>query len=326
VPLSSGSVALKNFIPHDDSEIVKRYKKAGLVILGKTNTPEFGILPSTEPVAFGATRNPWNVEYTAGGSSGGSAAAVASGLVPMAHGNDGGGSIRIPASCCGVFGLKPTRGRNSLAPRGDIMGGLVVEHAITRSVRDSAALLDVTSGPMPGDPYYAPPNSRPFLQEVGENPGKLRIAFILDPQTGFNIQPDCLKAVEDSAQLCSELGHHVEEIEPTFNTDLLSQMFTVVWTSGVATALESITQLTGQYLVEEDFETLTWTLYEFGKDYTATNYMMAIQFLQLISRQIVASFAEYDMCIMPTLAEPPVKLGTFDAPADNPLTIYWQLW
>jgi len=168
VRMASGSSFLKEFVPKHDSELVVRLKRAGLVIVGKTNTPEFGILPTTEPRSFGATRNPWELGRIAGGSSGGSAAAVAAGMVPMAHANDGGGSIRIPASCCGVFGMKPTRGRNPLGPDyGDIMNGLVAEHAVTRSVRDSAALLDATAGADVGDPYYAPRPARPFLQEVG---------------------------------------------------------------------------------------------------------------------------------------------------------------
>lgn len=172
VPMASGSAFAKDFVPDHDSELVLRHKRAGLVILGKTNTPEFGLLPTTEPHAFGPTRNPWNTDHSSGGSSGGSAAAVASGMVPFAHGNDGGGSIRIPASCCGLFGLKPTRARNPLGPDlGDDMGGLVVEHGLTRSVRDSAALLDATCGPDLGDPYFAPPRQRPYLEEVGADPG-----------------------------------------------------------------------------------------------------------------------------------------------------------
>ena len=171
VRFTEGSAFLSDYVPDHDSELVARHKRAGLIVVGKTNTPEFGILPTTEPRLFGPTHNPWDVGRTTGGSSGGSAAAVAAGLVPMAHGNDGGGSIRIPASCCGLFGLKPTRGRNPLGPDyGDMFSGLVAEHAITRSVRDSAALLDATSGPDLGDPYWAPPPARPFLQEVGADP------------------------------------------------------------------------------------------------------------------------------------------------------------
>src|SRR5579864_6478356 len=202
VRMTSGSSSLHDFVPDHDSELVARLKRAGLVILGKTNTPEFGILPTTEPRLFGPSRNPWDTSRITGGSSGGSAAAVASGMVPMAHGNDGGGSIRIPASCCGLFGMKPTRGRNPLGPDfGDIMSGLVAEHAVTRSVRDSAGLLDATSGPDVGDPYCAPLPTRPFLEEVSADAGKLRIAFTTTAPTGVPIHGDCVRAVEEAAKL-----------------------------------------------------------------------------------------------------------------------------
>jgi amidase len=178
VRMAYGSAFMQDIIPDHDSQLVTRLKQAGFVIMGKTNTPEFGILPTTEPHIFGPTRNPWDLGRSTGGSSGGSAAALAAGMVAMAHANDGGGSIRIPASCCGLFGLKPTRARNPLGPDvGDIMGGLVVEHAVTRSVRDSAALLVATAGPDIGAPYLAPPTVRPYAQEIGIDPGRLRIAF-----------------------------------------------------------------------------------------------------------------------------------------------------
>jgi amidase len=191
VRMTMGSKLFRDFVADHDSELVKRLKRAGVIILGKTNTPEFGILPTTEPLLFGPTHNPWDTARTTGGSSGGSAAAVAAGMVPMAHGNDGGGSIRIPASCCGVFGLKPTRARNPLGPDfGDLMSGLVAEHVLTRSVRDSAALLDATSGPDLGDPYWAPPPARPFLEEVGVDPGRLRIAFTTETVTAVQVHAD----------------------------------------------------------------------------------------------------------------------------------------
>src|SRR5213078_2923336 len=200
VRMTSGSAFLRDFVPPHDSELVARLKRAGLIIVGKTNTPEFGILPTTEPQLFGPSRNPWDRTRTTGGSSGGSAAAVAAGFVPMAHANDGGGSIRIPASCCGVFGLKPTRARNPLGPEyGDIMGGAVCEHAVTRSVRDSAALLDATSGPDLGDPYWAPPAARPFGAEVGADPGRLRIGFTTRTPEGDLGHTDCVAAAEHAA-------------------------------------------------------------------------------------------------------------------------------
>src|SRR3990172_4055986 len=208
VRLTSGSVFLKDYVPGYDSEMVARYKRAGLVTVGKTNTPEFGLVPTTESALLGPARNPWDTERSTGGSSGGSAAAVAAGLVPAAHGGDGGGSIRIPASCCGIVGLKPTRGRNPLGPEvGDVLNGLVVQHVDRKSVRDCAAVLDATAGPDIGDPYWATPPERPFLQEVGADTGRLRIAFTTQAPTGTPIHPDCVAAVKEAAALCAELGH-----------------------------------------------------------------------------------------------------------------------
>src|SRR5438093_7766264 len=217
------------YTPDTDSELTRRLRRAGLIIVGKTNTPEFGILPTTEPRLFGPTRNPWNLGRTPGGSSGGSAAAVAAGMVAMAHANDGGGSIRIPASCCGLFGLKPTRGRNPLGPHyDDIFGGLVVEHVVTRSVRDSAAMLDATAGPDLGDPYFAPPPARPYLEEVSRPPGFLRVAFTTSATTGVPVHADCVHAVRDAAKLCAQLGHDVTEATPALEGDTISQAFLTV--------------------------------------------------------------------------------------------------
>src|SRR5437867_8134160 len=208
VVTSYGSGLFASNVPDHDSEIVARMKRAGLVIVGKSNTPEMGIAPSTEPRLFGPTRNPWNLEFTAGGSSGGAAAAVASGMLPMAHATDGGGSIRIPASCCGLFGLKPTRARTPLGPDlGENWSGASVMHAVTRSVRDSATLLDATAGPDVGDPYWAPLPSGPYLAEVGADPGQLRIAFTTKAWSGHPVDPECVTAVSQAAKLCENLGH-----------------------------------------------------------------------------------------------------------------------
>mgnify|MGYP000113774213 CR=1 FL=1 len=215
VPETRGSKAYRNNISDHDSEIVKRYKKAGLIILGKTNTPEFGLLGVTEPELHGPTRNPWNIDHTPGGSSGGSAAAVASGMVPMASGNDGGGSIRIPASCCGIFGLKVSRGRNPTGPEhGNLWQGAAIEHALTRSVRDSAGILDATHGGDIGAPYFIPHPSKPFLETIKESPGHLRVAFNTKSPIDTPVDPDCVKAVEHTAGLLEKLGHDVEEAKP----------------------------------------------------------------------------------------------------------------
>jgi amidase len=320
VRLTLGSRLFRDFVQDHDSELVKRLRRAGLIIMGKTNTPEFGILPTTEPRLFGPCRNPWDTGRTPGGSSGGSGAAVASGMVPMAHGNDGGGSIRIPASCCGLFGLKPTRGRNPLGPDfGDLMGGLVAEHALTRSVRDSAALLDATSGPDLGDPYWAPPKKRPFAEEIGADPGMLRIAFTTTAPSGVPIHEDCKRAVQDAAALCAELGHNVEEASPQVNGDGITQAFTVLWTAGCASILDGVARITGQAPGPDAVEPLTWALCEMGRRFTASEYLMAVQFLQITAREVARFLTKYDLWLTPTLAEPPLPLGSFDSPPDNPL-------
>ncbi len=320
VRMTLGSTLMRHFVPDHDSELVCRLKRAGLIILGKTNTPEFGILPTTEPRLFGPCRNPWDTERTTGGSSGGSAAAVAAGMVPMAHGNDGGGSIRIPASCCGLFGLKPTRGRNPLGPDfGDIMSGLVAEHAITRSVRDSAALLDATSGPDTGDPYWAPPPARPFSQEVGTSPGRLRIAFTYESPTDAEIHSDCVSAVKDAAALCADLGHDVTEAAPKIEGELMVQAFAVLWSAGCASTLDGIARLTGQAPGPDSVEELTWAICEMGREFKAPEYVLALQFLQRVARDVARFFNDYDVWLTPTLGEPPVPLGTFDSTPDYPL-------
>lgn len=320
VRLTAGSAFLRDFVADHDSELVVRQKRAGLIILGKTNTPEFGILPTTEPHLFGPTRNPWDTTRTCGGSSGGSAVAVAAGMVPMAHGNDGGGSIRIPASCCGLFGLKPTRGRNPLGPDyGDMYGGLVCEHGLTRSVRDSAALLDATSGPDIGDPYWASPPARPFLQEVGANPGRLRIAVTTAAVTGVAVHEDCVSAVRDAAALCAGLGHEMVEITPELPGDLITEAFITVWSAGCAWSIDDWARQTGQTPSQDQFEILTWGLYEMGQQVTAPAALLALQDLQSIARDIARFFADYDVWLTPTIGEPPVPLGTFDSPPENPL-------
>ena len=317
---TEGSAFLKNYIPRQDSELVARIKKAGLITCGKTNTCEWGALPTTEPTLFGPTRNPWDPARTPGGSSGGSAAAVASGMVPMAHGNDGGGSIRMPASCCGIFGLKPTRARNPMGPEyGDAYSGLPVEHALTRSVRDSAALLDATCGPDPGDPYWAPPPARPFSDEVGADPGVLRIAFTTRARPGIDVHPDCVAAVENVAALCADLGHEVEEafLEP--NNQHLAQCFYRLWLGGVAWDAGHWERQTGRTITPGQVEPMTWALIEKGRQVSAAAYLLALEDLQRLAREVARLFIRWDLWLTPTLAEPPVPLGTFDSKPDDPL-------
>lgn len=320
VRMTAGSRFLLDYVADHDSTLVARLKRAGLIVVGKTNTPEFGILPTTEPALFGPARNPWDTTKTTGGSSGGSAAAVAAGMAPMAHANDGGGSIRIPASCCGVFGLKPTRARNPLGPDfGDMFSGLIAEHAVTRSVRDSAALLDATSGPDIGDPYMAPQPARPFVEEVGADPGRLRIAFATATATGVPLHADCIKAVQDAAALLSDLGHSIEEAAPQINGDLLIQSFMGLWAAGAAWTIDGIAHGLGRKPSAEDFEPLTWALYGMGSKRTASEYLLALQMLQLISRDVARFFEGFDVWLTPTLGEPPVALGSFDSTPENPL-------
>ncbi len=320
VPMSAGSRYLKDFKPNHDSELVARYKRAGLLVVGKTNTPEFGILPTTENALFGASRNPWDTTRTTGGSSGGSAAAVAAGIVPIAHANDGGGSIRIPASCCGVFGLKPTRARNPLGPDfGDMFSGLIAEHIVSRTVRDSAAILDVTAGVAPGDPYVAPAPVRPFLEEVGADTGKLRIAFTAKAPLGTPVHPDCVAAVEDAAKLCADLGHEVVEAAPTLNGEMIVKSFMALWAAGNLWTVKSLSYAVGRMPEADELEPGTAALCEMGKKVAADDYLLAVQFLQIVGRQMAQFMSEYDILLTPTLGSPPLPLGSFASTSEDAL-------
>jgi amidase len=310
---SFGSALFKDFVVDHDSEITVRLRRAGLVIFGKTNTPEMGLAPSTEPRLFGPTRNPWNLAHSAGGSSGGSAAAVAAGMIPMAHATDGGGSIRIPASCCGLFGLKPTRARNPMGPdAGEGWGGASVGHAVTRSVRDSAALLDATSGPDVGDPYWAPPRARPFLQEVGQDPGRLRIAITTRPWNGQPVDPLCVEAAVAAGRLCEQLGHHVEEAMPDIDAKLLGEASLIVVSANVRAALEARAAALGRELVAGDVERLTWARAVDGHTARASDYARSIGVIHRAGRVVARFFTRYDMLLSPTMCRPPYPLGVLD--------------
>ena len=322
VRFTEGSAFLRDYVPDEDSELVRRYRRSGLIVVAKTNAPELAIGATTEPRLFGPTHNPWDTDRTPGGSSGGAAAAVAAGVVPMAHGNDAGGSIRIPASCCGTFGLKPSRGRNPLGPHyGDMISGLVAEHALTRSVRDSAALLDATAGPAPGDPYWATPPLRPFLQEVGADPGRLRIAFTDTVTGGGDLHPDCVAAVRDAAELCAELGHEVVEATPVYDGEQVWQTFTTMISAGVAWAIDDWGRRTGRTPTEEFFEPLVWALAGRGRQLSAPDYLLLVQDMQSIARQVVGFFSDYDVWLTPTLGEPPVPLGTLVYSGGDPFEL-----
>ena len=318
-PYNEGSATLKGYIAKHDTELVTRHKAAGLIVIGKTNTPEFGLVPTTEPTLHGSSKNPWNQELSTGGSSGGSAIAVATGIVPMAHGNDGGGSIRIPASCCGVFGMKPTRARNPLGPSfGDLFGGIVAEHALTRTVRDSAALLDATSGPSIGDPYYAPPKKRPFLEEVGQEVGKLNIGFLTSIPSGWSfgpkIDPECENAVRDAAQLCENLGHKVEEINPVdLSFTNLFMTFGINWSCGCGQMFKYWEKKLGKKITEDQVEPITWVVFNNAASRSGADYLVATEEFQLFTRKMAQWFHKggYDILLTPTQAVPPPKLGSF---------------
>lgn len=306
-----------------DSYLVAQLRRAGFVLVGKTNTSEFGIVPSAEPPAWPPSRNPYDTTRSTGGSSGGSAAAVASGMVPVAHANDGGGSIRIPASCCGLYGMKPSRGRVSFAPNfGDINGGLVNEHVVARSVRDSAAILDLLAGVQPGDPYTAPPQLRPYAAELAVPPGPLRIGYAtrrITPEGTFaESHADCIAAVDHAAKLLASLGHHVEpaEIEAASDPGWVPS-FLAVWAVGVAHDLDWASSVLGRRIEAHEVEPLTWGLSELGRLVSGPAYVAAWEWLQGAARRIASFFERYDLWLTPTIAEPPPPLGTFKSPPDD---------
>jgi amidase len=310
VPLTMGSRFFKDFVPDHDSELVKRFKAAGIIVVGKTNTPEFGLVPITEPELFGPTNNPWDLSRTPGGSSGGSAAAVAARMVPLAHASDGGGSIRMPASCCGVFGLKPTRGRNPIGPDfGEAWRGLVCDHVLTRSVRDSAAMLDATAGPDIGAPYYAVPPTRPFLSEVSTDPGKLRIAFTSKPFLGGIVDKDCVKGLEATAKLCKDLGHDVSEAAPQIDGKAFAKAFLTIVCVETRATIEEGEVLLNHKASFKDFEPSTWVLGLLGRQCRAPELSKSLDLAQLTARQIGEFFRTYDVLLTPTLAMPPVTTG-----------------
>ncbi len=325
-PFNDGSRAVRGYISDIDSELIKRLRNAGVIIIGKTNTSEFGVMPTTEPELFGPTQNPWKIGYTPGGSSGGSSAAVASGMVPLAHGSDGGGSLRIPASCCGLFGLKPSRARNPLGPVfGDIAGGIVCEHGLTRSVRDSAALLDITSGPDIGVPYYAPKFDGKYLEEIGKDPEKLKIGFLTEVPEGWNeerkLHTDCEVAVREAAALCENLGHNVEEVSQSqLAFSDLPQTFIKIFSCYVGHAVSYWEKKLNKKITEEMLEPATWDLYQSSLRITGADYLVSWERLQLFSRKIAQWYqaGKWDILLSPVMRIPPTELGAFSYDPDNP--------
>ena len=315
-----------------DTYLAQRFQGAGLVTIGKTNTPELGILPTTEPVAYGPTRNPWNTERTPGGSSGGAAAAVASGMVPIAHANDGGGSIRIPASHCGLVGLKPTRQRISEGPLvGDNISGLTAELVLARSVRDVAAMLEAVHGPAPGDPYVAPPPERPYVDELKAEPGSLRIALVTSSAAEIEVEGVVIEAARDAAELAESLGHSVSErglAEASFDDGgELVESFMVRWEAGQAATLATLERVLGRPIRAEEVEPLTWALAEAGRQHGAGEYLTAVGLHQLVSRVIGGWLAsEFDLLLTPTVGEPPPPLGSYDDSGPDPMAAIRRAW
>jgi amidase len=320
MPLTMGSDAFGDFVTGRDSYLVRRLREAGFVIVGKTSMPEMGILPTTEPRRFGPARNPWDTDRTPGGSSGGAAVAVAAGMVPVAHGNDGGGSIRIPAACCGLVGLKPARGRVSVGPDGG-HSFLVCDGVLTRTVRDTATVLDVLSGPEPGDATWAPPPPAAGYTALTEvDPGHLRIALILEaPLKDATVDPVCEQAARDAASLLESLGHHVEEITPPWSGLNLLPDFTRSFGPLVSFTTWLAGHLNGRDTTAEDVEPLTWMLYEHARAQDTISYLIAEHKLESVGRSIVQALAPYDVVLTPVLAQRPVPIGEINGLGPDPM-------
>jgi amidase len=308
-PTSSGSAVFKDNVPAADSALTAAYKAAGLVIFGKTNTPEFGLTPVTESTLLGPCRNPWDLSRTSGGSSGGAASAVAAGILPAAHASDGGGSIRIPASACGLFGMKPSRGRVSSAPAGEGWGGASAQHAVTRSVRDSAVLLDIACRPQPGDPYYLEAPETPFAVEVGRSPGKLRIGFTTAGMAAPIVDADTIRGVKDAAALCERLGHLVEEV--TLPGDLAAMQLGAgnVIAASVAATLDAEGKRRGRPVEEGEVELLTWGMARRGQGVSGSDYVQGMAAIHAYGRAMSTLFATYDVVLLATLGGPAIPVG-----------------
>jgi amidase len=324
VPTTRACKFFADVVPPEDSAQVTRLKRAGLVVFGKTNTCELGLSLTCEPQFHGATHNPWDLTRISGGSSGGAAAAVGARMVPAAHGSDGFGSIRAPAACCGLVGLKPTRGRNTMAPYlGEGLGGLSTEHALTLSVRDSAALLDATAGLGAGDPYTAPPPARPFLQECGADPGRLRIAFTTTTPNGAPVAAEYLRALQDATQLCATLGHHVEEADPTIDRTTVIPTFLTLMAANTVVNLSSH-PTAGRPARQDEVETVTWaSAHVMGAKISGADYVRATQTAHKLGRQMADFHRRYDVLLTPALAMLPPKLGWIDMMLDD-VEEYWR--
>jgi amidase len=310
VRTTAGMRALQDWVPRRDSMIVSRLRSAGAIVVGKTNTPELGILPVTEPEANGPTRNPWDTSRTPGGSSGGTAAAVASGMVALGHANDGGGSIRIPAACCGLVGLKPSRGRVSLAPqRADSAAGLDIDGCLSRTVADTAEVLDIISGNEPGDTYLAPPPSAPFDEAPRRDPGRLRIAFTVDSPNGAPVDAEIVQAVRDTAQLLESLGHRVEEAAPEVDSEGYVENFIRVWIPHLVSTMATYGRLAERTIDRSELEPLTRQMAELSDSVKATDFLASLDYLRRMGREVESFWRERDVLLTPTLNKTALPLG-----------------
>ena len=322
-PLSNGSKAYKaaDYVSSEDTTLVSRYKASGLISIGRSNSPEFGSVPVTEPEAWGPTRNPWDLSRTPGGSRGGSASAVAAGIVPIAHASDGGGSIRIPAACCGLVGLKVSQGRISMGPSRD-ESNLGVEHCVSRSVRDSARLLDATHGPGIGDVIIAPTPLRPFIEEVGADPGRLRIGLLDFNPRGGDVHADCVEGVHKTAKLLESLGHHVEPGFPDiFSDNEIGRAFSMLWSTNMGTAIRRFSQALGREMTPNDIEAMNWAQAEFAKGVNGVDFSLA-QASSIQFRRAIQSWwtKGWDLLLTPTLAAPPLPIGSMPNNPERPMT------
>ena len=308
---SGGSRVLENITADHTSELVKRTLDSGLNIFGKTNSPELGLTVTTEPVLYGPTRNPWDLDRSSGGSSGGASSAVAAGIIPMAQASDGGGSIRIPASCCGLFGLKPTRARTPLGPASlEGWGGQSIFHCVSVSVRDSAALLDVTSGPEKGAPYRSAYQEKSFLEQINIEPGNLKIGYLED--SSISVDEDVKEVMNSTIDLCQKLGHSVESTKINFSSEEISLAIITIISSNVSYAVKSQSDQTGREVSNEYFENVTLQMAENGNNFSASDYVNAIKINHRLGQELEKMFDQYDVLLSPVLASPPVKIGTID--------------
>jgi len=313
-----GSSLFEGYVADHDATLTERYKKAGLVIFGKTNSPEFGLTLTTEPRLFGPTKNPWNLEHSPGGSSGGASAAVAAGILPLANASDGGGSIRVPASCTGTFGMKPTRARTPMGPdRGEGWAGQSSVHAISRTVRDSAALLDASMGTAPGDPYEVASPARPYLEDAAHDPKPLRIAKWTKRSDGTDAHPEIVAAIEDAAKLCEDLGHNVEEATVEFDVDEQRRAQVILIAANIALVVDARLAALGREQRQGDVETATAALAELGRSISGPDYAGASLYIHQLSRKYGAFHETYDLYLTPTLALPPAPLGVIDMMSED---------